>query len=138
VLLVVTAGTVRWLWPLSSAVPAERPIMRLDVDLGPDISIGSEPNSGLDRAVGMSPDGERLVFISGGRLLTRRLAHPVAVPIAGTEGAASFFFSPDGRSVAFVEGTKLKRVPLDGGSVRTICDDLPPSIRGGSWGGDTI
>jgi serine/threonine-protein kinase len=138
VLLVVTAGVLRWFWPLSSAVPAERPIMRLDVDLGPDISIGSEPNSGLDRAVGISPDGERLVFVSSARLLTRRLDHSVAVPLAGTEGVASFFFAQDGRSVAFVQGNKLKRVPLDGGSVRTICDDLPPGIRGGSWGGDTI
>jgi serine/threonine-protein kinase len=138
VVLMVAAGTVRWLWTLPSHEPPERPIMRLDVDLGSDISIGSEPYSGLDRAVGISPDGERLVFISSGRLLTRRLAHSVAVPLAGTEGAASFFFSPDSRSVAFVEGTKLKRVPLDGGSVRTICDDLPPGIRGGSWGGDTI
>jgi Tol biopolymer transport system component len=66
-------------------------------------------------SIQVSPDGERLVFVSSGRLLTRRLDHSVAEPLADTEGVASFFFAPDSRSVAFVQGKKLKRVPLDGG-----------------------
>jgi hypothetical protein len=38
-----------------------------------------------------------------------------AEPIAGTEGAASPFFSPDSRWIAFFAGTKLKKVSVAGG-----------------------
>jgi serine/threonine-protein kinase len=50
----------------------------------------------------------------------------------------TFFFSPDSETIAFVADRKLQRVALDGGPVTTICD-VPPEVRGGSWGeGDTI
>ena len=35
------------------------------------------------------------------------------------------FWSPDGRNVAFVAGGFLKRAPIDGGPVRTICEMKP-------------
>ena len=38
-------------------------------------------------------------------------------------------------SVAFVADRKLKRIPVEGGSVTTICE-VPGSVRGGTWGDD--
>jgi serine/threonine-protein kinase len=54
--------------------PAElKPLVRLDVDLGADVSLGSPV--GADVAI--SPDANRLVFVSRSRLFTRRLdQHP--------------------------------------------------------------
>jgi serine/threonine-protein kinase len=72
--------------------------VHLDVDLGSEVLLGSE--SGVD--VIISPDGARLVFVSKGRLFTRRLNQPKATELVGTEGASTPFFSPDGKWVAFL------------------------------------
>src|SRR5271165_4641773 len=57
--------------------PVEHPLVRLDVDLGPDVSLGSP--RGTDEII--SPDGSRLVFVSQGRLFTRRLDQPNATDL---------------------------------------------------------
>ena len=105
--------------------------MRLDVDLGVELS---RSQAGPD--VGISPNGERLVFMSNGRLFTRRLDQSAPIALEGTDGALNFFFSPDSRSLAFFAHAKLKRINLDGGSVVTICD--APAGRGGTWGEDEV
>jgi serine/threonine-protein kinase len=85
--------------------PAElKPLVRLDVDLGSDVSLGS--TSGVSAI--LSPDGTRLVYVSKGRLFTRKLDQPKATELAGTDGATPPFFSPDGQWVAFFAGGKLK------------------------------
>ena len=57
-----------------------------------------------------------------------------ARPLAGTEGAESFFWSPDSRYLAFAAGRKLERVEASGGPVQTLAD-LPPDpyFLGGAW-----
>ena len=55
-------------------------------------------------------------------------------PSAGTHGASSPFFSPDGQWVAFFAGQKLKKVPVTGGAVVVIAD--APNPRGGWWAED--
>ena len=55
-------------------------------------------------ALSLSPDGQILVFVAqkpGGtlQLYIRRLDQLEAVPLSGTEGANSPFFSPDGQWV---------------------------------------
>jgi serine/threonine-protein kinase len=88
-------------------------------------------------AMDLSADGEVLVFNAGDtrqRLYRRALNEAEATPIAGTDGASSPFLSPDGKMVAFFANGELKKVPLDGGMVTTIC-----KVRGGlgaSWGLD--
>src|SRR6185503_8691985 len=63
-------------------------------------------NSVVDRtpAFAISPDGHRLAFVasspsSPARLWARPIDGLTADPLAGTEGAASLFWSPDGLSV---------------------------------------
>jgi hypothetical protein len=43
-------------------------------------------------------------------------------------------WSPDGRSLAFAQDSRLKRIDTDGGAVRTIASPGPQ--MGGSWGAD--
>jgi len=120
------------LWPTGEAPRPNAPGLHLDLDLGPDLSL--EPT--FNPSVGISPGGDRLVFIANGRLVTRRLEQTKALPIAGTEGAAAFFFSPDGQAVAFAADHWLKRTTLDGAAVDTICEIPPAGLRGGTWGDD--
>ncbi len=108
-----------------------RPLVRLDVDLGPDVSLGSP--QGTDAII--SPDGTRLVYVSQNRLFTRRLDQPSATELAGTQGAFAPFFSPDGQWVAFFSSGKLEKISVEGGSAITLCDS-GPGFRGGSWGED--
>src|SRR5437867_5802860 len=109
--------------------------MRLDLDLGPDVSLGST----MGPTVILSPDGARLVFVSQGadgarRLFTRRLDQPKAVRLSGTEGAYAPFFSPDAQWVGFFAVGKLKKTRIDGGEPVSLCD--APAGRGASWGED--
>jgi serine/threonine-protein kinase len=117
-------GTVR---------PIEPATTRLDLDLGPDVSLGR----GIGSAVTLSPDGSQLVFVSQGqdgipRLFTRRLDEPRAVQISGTQGADAPFFSPDGQWVGFFAQGKLKKTRVEGGEPVPLCE--ANSGRGASWG----
>src|SRR4029453_10642363 len=87
----------------------------------------------------VSPDGRELAFVafdSGGnrRIFLRPLSALEARPVAGTEGASSVFYSPDGKSIGFFAGDRLKRVELGGGAPVTICE-VPPGVgHSGTWG----
>jgi len=129
-LAVISAAGIRLWWPNWKPRPPEVVAMQLAVSLGSDVWLRSEPGPSVE----ISPDGERLVFVSNGRLMTCRLAHNVSTALVGTEGVTTFFFSPDSQSVAFVAHGKLKRLALDGTSIVTLAD--APEGRGGSWAED--
>jgi eukaryotic-like serine/threonine-protein kinase len=56
--------------------------------------------------------------------------------LAGTDGAAHPFWSPDSRSVGFFAGGKLKKIDLAGGPPQTL-DDAPLPL-GGTWNRDGV
>ena len=87
-------------------------------------------------SVAISPDGTRLAYASGSptRLFVRRLDHPAATELPGTQGAAVPLFSPDGQWVAFIVGTKLLKIPVEGGAAMTIGDVSGPHVSGAHWG----
>ena len=84
----------------------------------------------------VSPDGTRVVFgakVNGRtQLWLRRLDSAVAQPLPGTEDAATPFWSPDSRWIAFGQGPKLKKIDVQGGLPVPITDIAGP-LRGGSW-----
>ncbi len=87
----------------------------------------------------VSPDGQHLVFtarLEGTRRLWMRALDGVVRPLAGTEGAAFPFWSPDSRTVAFFAGGKLKKVDVTGGPVTTLADAF--SVGRGAWSGGVI
>ena len=121
-------------WMLKpSPVPA-RPVSRWVIDLAPD-----EHFANLDiSALAISPDGTSVVYVASrgngpSQLFLRRLDALKAEPIAGTEDAASPFFSPDSQWIAFFAGGKLKKVSLAGGAAITLSDATGPT-PGGAWG----
>jgi Tol biopolymer transport system component len=136
-LAVVTALALWALWRGASP-PTAQPLVRLDVDLGPDVSLAPLVGPTFSTVV-ISPDGTRLVYVgsvSGGpfRLLTRRLDQPKAAELPGTEGAMNPFFSPDGRWVGFWSGKAISKVPVDGGGA-VLLGELA-TMTGGHWDDD--
>jgi len=89
-------------------------------------------------AVALSPDGKTLVFgaIWGGgqQLYARAMNQLSAMPISGTNGGSSPFFSPDGQWVGFTADGELRKVPLSGGPAVTLCKAA--ALFGASWGSD--
>ncbi len=128
--------------------------------LGTHPEAGTLPNGGLggitvvpvtsaplritsDRDVAISPDGARIGYIAGTvtgptQLMLRVVGQAASVPIEGTSGASAPFFSPDGLWIGFFVSGELRKVPIAGGAVVTICR-ISGGARGASWGSnDTI
>ena len=88
----------------------------------------------------ISPDGRRVAFAAvvnkERQLWVRSFDSLDARLLAGTEGASSPFWSPDGANLGFFAGNKLKRVSASGNDVITLCD-----ARGGggaTWNRDDV
>ena len=135
-LLALLAAVALWAPWRETPAPAVQPVLRLEADLGNDVSLVPLAIPTVSSVV-ISPDGTRLVYvgtISGGppKLLTRRLDQPNATELAGTEGAMDPFFSPDGQWVAFSTGSGIYKVPVDGGGP-VLLGELG-IMTGGDWG----
>src|SRR5205085_6562109 len=104
---VVALGIAVWA-PWRSEKPIDRPLVRLDVDLGADAAFPSASNT-LWSTIAISPDGTRLVYVSGTptRLFIRRLDQPKSTELPGTQGAMDPFFSGDGQWVGFSDNGKI-------------------------------
>ena len=87
----------------------------------------------------LSPDGRTLAYRARRDGIFQLSRRPIdrfdGVPIPGTEGAGSPFFSPDGQWVGFAANGSLLKVALAGGPPQTLTA-IASSIRGAHWGAD--
>ena len=105
------------------------------------ISVPGTVGGGDVLPLAVSPDGRRLAFVAPdatGRVMLwiRPLESLASQPLAGTEGAAAPFWSPDSRSVAFFSGGRLRRVDAAGGPVSTLAE-ASVSVPG-AWNADDV
>ncbi len=117
----------RLLSPRASSTP---PVVRLIHTIPSEqVASGQQRNR-----VAISPDGSKLVYAANERLYVRSLDAINAVELPGTEGAMAPFFSPDGQWIGFLARPHLKKVPISGGAVVSICAVADPI--GANWGPD--
>jgi serine/threonine-protein kinase len=116
VAMAVVGGVVSLLaWPGPEPV---RPVSRYVIAF-PD---SQSPVIGI-----LSQDGVRLLYLgpgpSGGQQLWVKERNRVDVtPVPGTENPQGFTLSPDGQWIAVVQGTRLKKLPITGGTSVTLSD----------------
>jgi serine/threonine-protein kinase len=114
-LAAMVAGTGWW----RAAHPEPKPVVRLTVDLGRSTTPGLYGNLWLSRP------GTHMAYLSapaeGGRAVSvRRLDQPDGAVLA--TDVQNAFFSPDGRWLGVISAGKIRKVPVEGGPVVTVCD----------------
>lgn len=106
--------------------PVVPPLARVNVLL---------PEKARVLSLAVSPDGRAIavVLVKDGRqqIWVRALDADAIKPLAGTDGAADPFWSPDSRSIGFFADDRLKKIDAFGGPVQTLCDAL--GDMGGTW-----
>ncbi|MCH8153269.1 MAG: protein kinase [Planctomycetes bacterium] len=131
-LLIAVAVRVPALVRSPKVLPGEP--LRVSIPLPP----GQALNLGTFTLAAISPDGRRIVYIATengvSRMYVRSINDYQSTALPGTEDAFNPFFSPDGESVGFVAGAKLKKVSLAGGMPVELAD-VSNSV-GASWGTD--
>jgi eukaryotic-like serine/threonine-protein kinase len=111
-----------------------QPVRRYSVRLPDDQTL-----SGFYSRIALSADGFRLVYVAGNSahvgLWVRDRDKLESMPLPGTAGAQTPFFSPDGERVAYLGDGRLRTVPLRGGQAVLLADSLVGSA-GGTWSSD--
>jgi serine/threonine-protein kinase len=148
------------LWAPWRAEP-ERPLKRLEVDLGAEVSL---PSNAAQGTVVLSPDGMRVAYQDvppalavslqpalsdrggqnlrqrnlarnlGPRLFVRRLDEDKPVELPEARGGFNFFFSPDSQWLAFFRGGTVYKIAVAGGAAVPIADYMQGG--GGDWSPD--
>ncbi len=108
-------------WALARARP-QQPVTRYGLSL-------PASQATLDNQLfRISADGANLVYVgpgtNGTQLWVKQRSRYEATPLGGTDNALNFTFSPDGQWIAFVQGGRLKKLPLVGGAAITLADSL--------------
>ena len=121
------AGALLYLW-LHRRPPAEPVVLTLAPPPGSGLTFGSH--------VAVSPDGRNVVFSGESyerreALMIRALDSPGVRRLDGAEDGRFAAWSPDGRSLVYFQGGKVRRLNPDGGAARTICDS--GSGFGAAW-----
>ena len=119
---------------LVPAAPDATTSLRLSMPLAPSQKLATSGNSLL----AFSPDGSSIVVpvVDDGQkwIVRRRLDEPSTERIEGTQGGNAPFFSPDGKWLGFLAGSKLMKVAAEGGRPFVVANQQ--GLGGASWGTD--
>jgi Tol biopolymer transport system component len=132
VVFVLTAGAAAVLW---RALPSHEESRVERYSLLPPLGVTLYPDT---VGVAMSPDGSKVVFVTGGLgptgggLWIRDLESLVPRDLEVADGGSLPFWSPDSRSVGFFgPDGKLKTIAVTGGKPDVLCP--APAGRGAAW-----
>ncbi len=127
-----------WGWLRRAPEPPREPARFVMDQPGDGTNVSLRVTSTITSQIAISPDGRTIVMVGPGepekQLYRRELDALAWVPIPGTEGADTPFFSPDGRWVGFLEGKRLRKVDLVSGAAVTLTTlDRSALIAGAAW-----
>lgn len=136
--LLAAVGVAAGVWAMTRPGAEPPPVVaRLAIEL-PDFVVAEGGIITL-ASVAVSPDGRTVAFIArhvNGReptLYVRSMGDVGTRVLAGTDGASMPVFSPDGASLAYVDGLRgLRRIPAGGGTSQLLAD----SVGWVSWADD--
>ena len=125
-----------WLW--RPALPPPAAAIRFAVPPPPG---GAFSDTVETVCIALSPDGSQLAYVAADahgdrRVWLRPLSANDPRPVPGTEGSRTVIWSPDGRSIAFFAGDKLKRLELPDGAPVTL-SEVPDVGIFATWGAET-
>jgi serine/threonine-protein kinase len=127
----VAAIATALLLRLPSRPAAPRPVA-LSLELPRGLALAGD----LAAPFALAHDGSSLVVAaeegSARQLYVRRLDDPRAIALAGSDGAAQPFLSPDDAWVGFFANRKLIKLPLGGGPAVEL-GDIGSNPRGAAW-----
>jgi len=126
------------------ATPAESPRLRINPQLPSTIVLPTRPK------ISVAPDGRRAAIQTRGttegpatpeRIWLWSFDAGTAAPLAGTEGALRWIWSPDARYLAAVIDGALKKFETSGGPAQTIATGFKSTNAtpfGGAWNNDNV
>jgi Tol biopolymer transport system component len=128
--LATVAAVAVWLLARQQAAEEHPIVFQISPPPGAQFVLGAGGGSAI------SPDGRTVAFVAASsgsfrKLWVRPLDSAASHDLAGTEGAAYPFWSPDSRSIGFFADEKLKRIDVSGGPPLALADATSP--RGASW-----
>jgi serine/threonine-protein kinase len=129
-LATVLAVAVLWARLPSAPDSATAPVRVVPLDLGAEPILLR-----LGASAVLSPDGQRLAWVSGAReqarISVRALDGLQVRTLAGTEGSFDPVFSPDGQEIAYFAQGSLQKISFQGGAPTRIAETGDP--RGLAW-----
>ncbi len=143
-------GTRAWLpWLLTAAIAAtgwvalrNRPAAPPSTPALVEVPVNAPDSSRFaSQGIAVSPDGRHIAFIAtsriGSSLWVRSLGTVEPREIPDTKGARGPFWSPDSKTIGYLQDRNLKTVPLDGGSPFTVSAAGPAGGQHSNNGGGT-
>jgi Tol biopolymer transport system component len=126
----LVSGVATWAIARGSSTAAPADVVHFAIHDSEDVIVSTAQND-----TAFSRDGRTLAYVGYGggtrRIWIRALHEPEARVLAGTEGATSLSWSPDGRSLAFGASLQVKTIAVAGGPPQVLAP-----TRGGTiaWG----
>ena len=122
IIIVISAIMVRSILESKTQIPTEQkqPVVASGIIIPEDISL--DPRW----AMAISPDGSHIAFLGQKdrvkQIYLRPLDRDEVIPVEGTDGATTVFFSHDSQWLGYARSARLWKVELSGGQPVPICD----------------
>jgi serine/threonine-protein kinase len=118
------------------AVPLSRSALGAPMRLALHLPAGAAPALSSSTAVAVDAAARFFIYVTvaagTSRLCVRGLDRLEPQLLAGTDGAANPFLSPDGEWVGYVAQARLQKIRVSGGMPSTLCE-VDGELRGATW-----
>jgi eukaryotic-like serine/threonine-protein kinase len=134
-LALVASALALWGW---FRPPPERPAPSPVTRFSLSYQSAGRFSDGTGSPIDMAPDGSRFVYVGvdsmgQSQLYLRAFDREEPAPVPGTIDAQAPTFSPDGDSIAYLQGGRIRKQALGGGSAVTLAERGSNSF---AWGPD--